>query len=332
MTTNSATTHDTTTDGTAQMTGFQPFPDMRIGLILANKGDGAGAESLDAGAEAAERLGWTSVWVTDHLMVPGGPEQTEYGWILEAMTALTYVAARHEQVKLGTSVVVPAMRDAPLLAKQLATLDLLCDGRLIVGVGASDKGDLSEYSNLGKRDRFEHRGRYLDESIALWRHLWSGSTEPFHGEFHDLEDYTFKPLPPQGAGIPIWCGGRSGRALRRTVELADGYHAAQTGPQHLEQRLPELARLVAKAGRPLPTVSVRARVRFDKPPLDVYSLHGDAGAMVEELIAFARVGTEELIVVLDAVEPREIVAQAERFEEDVVVPFRERVAEGVLES
>jgi alkanesulfonate monooxygenase SsuD/methylene tetrahydromethanopterin reductase-like flavin-dependent oxidoreductase (luciferase family) len=74
------------------------------------------------------------------------------------------------------------MRDAPQLAKELATLDTLSDGRLIVGVGVGDIEDISEYENLGKGDRFKVRGRYLDESIALWRHLWGGRTEPFIGQ------------------------------------------------------------------------------------------------------------------------------------------------------
>ena len=192
---------------------------MKIGLILPTIGHGAGGEVLDAGAGVAARLGWNSVWVTDHLLVPAGPEAEEYGWVLEATTALTWVAARHESLKVGFSVIIPAMRDAPLLAKQLATLDVLTGGRLIVGVGASDKDDILEYENLGKGgERFERRGAYLDEAIALWRHLWSGRTDPFEGEFHQLRDFTFAPLPPQGGSLPIiWKSGggpRSSRCVR----------------------------------------------------------------------------------------------------------------------
>lgn len=302
---------------------YPPRPDMKFGLVLANKGRGVGAESLDAGAGVVERLGWNSVWVTDHLMVPPGPEAAEYGVMLEALTALTYVGARHPRVVLGTSVLVPAMRDAPLLAKQLATLDVLTGGRLVVGVGASDSGDLPEYTNLGKADRFAGRGAYLDEAVALWRHLWSGSGDPFTGKFHTLSDYVFQPLPVQGAGLPIWCGGRSDRALRRSAELADGYHAAQTGPDDLAARIPRLTALVAAAGRKPPTVSVRARVRFDEPAGEVYTLHGSAHDMVAEVLRFARLGTSELILVFDATQPDEIVRAVERFHEAVVGPFRD---------
>lgn len=313
-------------------TSYPPRPDMRIGLALANKGANAGAASLDAGAGVAERLGWSSVWVTDHLMVPPGDEADEYGTMLEALTALTYVAARHEQVTIGTSVIVPAMRDAPILAKQLATLDVLSDGRLVVGIGVSDAGDLTEYRNLGKEERFRDRGAYLDEAVALWRHLWSGRTGPFEGRFHTLRDYTFAPLPVQGADIPIWCGGRSKRALRRTAELANGYHAAQTGPDDLVERLPYLIALVEKEGRPLPSVSVRARVKFDQPASGVYTIHGTAEDMIGELLGFARAGTEDLIVVLEHDDPDGIVADAERFDAEVVQPFRERAAEELADA
>lgn len=296
--------------------------DMRFGLALANKGAGAGPESLDAGAEAAQRLGWDSVWVTDHLMVPDGPEADEYGVMLEALTSLTYVAARYEELTVGTSVVVPAMRDAPLLAKELATLDVLSGGRLVVGVGVSDKDDIAEYANLGKAERFSRRGAYVDEAIALWRHLWSGRTDPFVGEFHTVSDYVFLPLPVQGNGIPVWCGGRSERALRRTGELADGYHAAQTGPADLAGRVPRLAELSAKNNRPMPTLSVRARVDFGPSTREVYTLHGSPDEMISELLDFSRAGADEMILVFDAVRPDAVVAAVESFHKSVVEPFR----------
>ncbi|WP_162606610.1 TIGR03619 family F420-dependent LLM class oxidoreductase [Jiangella asiatica] len=305
--------------------GYEPSSDLRFGLVLANKGRGAGPEALDAGAAAVERLGWHSVWVTDHLMVPDGPEAGEYGSMLEALTSLTYVAARHERVTVGTSVVVPAMRDSPLLAKELATLDVLSGGRLVVGVGASDRMDLPEYTNLGKADRFARRGAYVDESIALWRHLWSGRTDPFAGEFHTLSGYVFLPLPT-ARDIPVWCGGRSERALRRAARLADGYHASQTGPADLAGRLPMLASLAADAGRALPTLSVRARVEFGAAARDVYTLHGSAARMVDEVVRFAEAGLHELVLVFDAATPAQVTAAVERFHESVVEPFRERIA------
>jgi alkanesulfonate monooxygenase SsuD/methylene tetrahydromethanopterin reductase-like flavin-dependent oxidoreductase (luciferase family) len=149
------------------------------------------------------------------------------------------------------------MRDAPLLAKQIATIDVLTKGRLIIGVGVSDSYDLPEYTNLGKAERFPDRGAYLDESIALWRHLWSGSPEPFHGRFFQIDDFSFAPLPVQGRDLPIWCGGRSARAVRRAVGLTNGWHGAQTGPHDMVERIPDIIAVAQELDRPLPTLSVR---------------------------------------------------------------------------
>lgn len=301
---------------------------LRFGVVLPTMGEGTGAEALDAAARAVAEHSWSSVWVTDHLMVPDGPEAGEYGTILEALTALTWVGARHPTVTLGTSVVVPALRDAPMLAKQLATLDLLVGGRIVVGIGVGDTGDLVEHQNMGKGDRFADRGAYADEAIELWRHLWSGSTEPFEGRFHTLRDFTFAPLPPRRDRIPIVCGGRSGRALRRAALLADGYHAAQTGPADLAARLPELRRLRAEAGRPDPQVSVRVRVRFDQGPGSVPSLHGAGADMVRMVRAFAQAGAHELVLVLGTGRADEVEARLRRFQTEVVEPYRAGVARG----
>lgn len=297
---------------------------MTFGVILPNKGHGNGPDQLDAAAGVAVELGWRTGWVTDHLMVPRGDEADEYGWMLEALTTIAWVGGRHPELTLGTSVISPAMRDAPMLAKELATIDVLLGGRLIVGVGVSDAGDLAEYANMGKQDRFQGRGAYVDEAIALWRHLWSGSTEPFRGEHNTLEDFTFAPLPVQGADLPIWVGGRSARALRRTAELADGYHAAQTGPADLVERLPLLREALELTGRPWPFISTRARVKFDGWSGSTYALLGDAEHMIDEVLRFARVGNDELILVLDGHTPEEFAENARRFDREVIRPAADR--------
>lgn len=295
---------------------------MRIGLIAPSMGDGAGRESLDAGAAVAAELGWSSLWVTDHALVPPGPEAGEYGWILECLTSLAWLAGRHDGLRLGTSAIVPAMRDAPMLAKQLATIDVLSGGRLTVAAGVGDRMDLPEWTNLGKAERMSVRGAYLDEAIALWRHLWSGRTERFEGRFHVLDDFTFQPLPAQGGRLPIWTGGKSERAVIRAATLADGYHASQTGPDDLRERLPLLSERSRAAGRPRPTISVRARVRFDQPAREVYSLCGGTRQMAADLLAFDACGVDELVVVLGATAPDDLQRLARRFQHDVVDAYR----------
>lgn len=293
---------------------------MNLGVILPTHGPGASAEAIDAVAGAAARLGWSSVWTTDHILVPSGPENEDYGRIFEATSTLAWVAGRHPSLRVGFSVIIPAMRDAPLLAKQLATIDVLTDGKLVVGVGSSETHDLPEYENLGKADRFAKRGAYLDETIALWRHLWSGSTDPFDGEFHKLRDFTFDPLPVQGAELPLWVGGRNDRILRRAATLCNGYHASQTGPADVAERIPKLQALAEEAGRPMVTLSVRCRVRFDAGPISVYSLHGDASGMISDVRAFADLGVDELVLTFKERGPDAIVAAMERFQREVFAP------------
>jgi alkanesulfonate monooxygenase SsuD/methylene tetrahydromethanopterin reductase-like flavin-dependent oxidoreductase (luciferase family) len=295
---------------------------MKLGVILPTHGAGASTDAIDAVAGAAAQLGWSSVWVTDHLIVPSGEEAGDYGRIFEATSTLAWIAGRHESLRVGFSVIIPAIRDAPLLAKQLATIDVLTGGRLVVGVGSSEKHDLPEYENLGKADRFATRGAYLDETIALWRHLWSGNTEPFEGEFNRLRDFTFDPLPVQGAALPILVGGRNDRILRRAATLCDGYHASQTGPADVAERIPKLQAFAAEAGRPMVAISVRCRVRFDAGPVGVFSLHGEPADMLDDVRAFIDLGVDELVVTFKEREADAIVAAMDRFQREVF----ERVA------
>ena len=149
---------------------------MDYGLVLPSLGDGANRDGILAAAELAEQHGFTDVWTTDHLLVDHGAAE-DYGRIYEAVTTLAYVAGHSRAIRLGASVIVVPMRNAVELAKQLATVDELSDGRLIAGFGAG--WNVKEFANVGLEERFHHRGAYLDETITLCRHLWSGSTEPF---------------------------------------------------------------------------------------------------------------------------------------------------------
>ena len=186
---------------------------MDFGLCLPNFPDGASPEGIEAAASVAERLGWSTVWTTDHVLVPHA-DAAEYGRIYDAILTLAWVGARHPRIRLGTSVIVVPQRNAVILAKELATLDSLSGGRVIAGVGIG--WNETEFANLGAADRFHVRGAYLDETIRLWRHLWSGATEPFHGRFHTIEDFVFGPLPgPVAVADRDRRSGRAGAAARR---------------------------------------------------------------------------------------------------------------------
>lgn len=287
---------------------------MDYGLCLPNFPAGASPEGLDRAAAAAERHGWTAVWTTDHVLVVS-EDAPDYGRIYEAVLTLAWVGARHPSLRLGTSVLVVPQRNAVLLAKELATLDALSGGRLIAGVGVG--WSHLEFANVGAGDRFGVRGAYLDETIALWRHLWSGATTPFHGRFHSIDDFAFEPLPAQGANVPIIVGGRAAAALHRAGAVADGYHSSATGPERYAERLPPIRAAAERAGRPMPWLSARTRVQFGPSTDDYYAIRGTPEAMAAEIRAFAALGVEHLALWFETTEADELDARADRFMREV---------------
>jgi probable F420-dependent oxidoreductase len=292
---------------------------MRYGICLPNFTDLASPEAIEAAAEVAERLGWEAVWTTDHVLTDHSARGADYRINFDALQTLAWVGARHPRIRLGTSVVVVPQRNAVVLAKELASIDALSGGRMIAGVGVG--WNRVEFGNLGMADRFGVRGAYLDETIGLWRHLWSGSSEPFRGRFHQLDDFVFGPLPAQGARLPIVVGGTVEAALRRAGRLGDGYHATATGPAGLAPRIPLIRAVAEEAGRPMPALSARVRVAFDEPAVASgprpYAMRGSAEEVAAEVRAFAELGVESLALLFKADSADEMVRAAERFAAEV---------------
>ncbi len=287
---------------------------MDYGLCLPNFPDGASREGMEAGAETAERLGWSTVWTTDHVLVPRSAAD-EYGRIYEAILSLAWIGARFATVRLGTSVIVVPQRNAVILAKELATLDSLTDGRVIAGVGVG--WNEAEFANLGVVDRFHVRGAYLDETIDLWRHLWSGSTDPFEGRFNRFDDVAFGPLPHQGAALPIVVGGRAEAALRRAGAKGDGYHSSATSSARYAERVPIIRAAAEAAGRPMPWLTVRAWVEFGAVSGRHFSIRGTAEEMAVEVRAFAALGVEHIGLLFKTTDPTELAGLMERFDREV---------------
>jgi len=292
---------------------------MRYGLCLPNFTKLASTAAIDAAADAADKLGYESVWTTDHVLVDRGKDSSDYFTNFEAMQTLAWVGARHPNLTLGTSVIVVPQRNAVVLAKELATLDALTSGRVIAGVGVG--WNEREFGNLGVTDRFHVRGAYLDETIRLWRHLWSGSTEPFEGRFHRLDDFTFGPLPSQRSSLPIWIGARTDAALERVGRLGDGYHSSATSPEAYARRIPVIRAAAQAAGRPMPGLSARVRLSFDEPAqasgVRSYAIRGNPVEMRAEIAKWAELEVELLALWFAAGSPDAQVAAAERFMNEV---------------
>ncbi|HVA25901.1 MAG TPA: LLM class flavin-dependent oxidoreductase [Chloroflexota bacterium] len=288
---------------------------MDFGLVLPTVTSGATPEGIEAAAEVATRLGWSTVWATDHVLVHKG--DPDYGFIYGAVSTLAYVGGRYAGPRLGASVINVPLRNAVVLAKELASLDALTRGRLLVGVGLGDADDIPEFRNLGVEHLHHQRGAFLDETIRLWRHLWSGSTEPFEGRFYQLRDYAFGPLPVQGARLPVLVGGRSPAAYRRAGALSDGYHATRRPPAEIAEAIPHIRAAAEAAGRPMPLISVRARVRFN-PAGAAPAIAGSPADMLAQVRAYQAVGVQHLAFLFDDVTPEGITAAAERLHQDVL--------------
>ena len=288
---------------------------MDYGLVLPSLGWDANREGIVAAVELAEEHGFTDVWATDHILIDHAGED-DYGRIYEAVTLLAWIAGVSKKVRLGASVIVVPMRNAVVLAKQLATLDALSEGRLIAGFGGG--WSTAEFANVGVGDSFHVRGAYTEETIEVCRHLWSGSREPFNGRFHSFEDFNFEPLPAQGANLPIWLGGRDERALRRAGRLADAYHASATSPKAYGPRLDVIRAAAEEAGRPMPRLSGRARLELDAGAESFYTMHGSPADVAAEIRAFAALGVDHLAVAFPPRDAAGLRAAVERFITEVV--------------
>jgi probable F420-dependent oxidoreductase len=288
---------------------------MDYGLILPSIGEAASREGIEAACEAAERHGFSDVWGTDHVLV-GADAADDYARTYEIVTLLAWVAGRYRTVRVGASVVVVPMRNAVVLAKELATIDALAEGRLIAGFGAG--WNRREFANLGLDEQFHVRGAYLEDTIALCRHLWSGSREPFQGRFHAFDDFFFEPLPAQRDAVPIWLGGRHDKAIERVGRVADGYHATASAPASIAGRVPAIRAAAEAAGRPMPVMSARIRVELEAPAQKFPTLHGTPAEVAAQIRDYGDVGVTHLALLFPSREPEALTREIDRFVAEVL--------------
>ena len=173
-------------------------------------------------AARAEELGFAGLWSLDS--VPGSA--TSRVPLLDGLHALTASAAVTDTIGLGIAVIVLAARNAPQLAKELATIDRLSGGRLTVGVGVGRQ----EPTAAGLGLPTGQRGRRLQEGVEVLRAIWADGHATYHGDFYRFEDVLIEPKPVQRPGPPVWFGAGSPPALRRAARLGDGWLAAGSSP------------------------------------------------------------------------------------------------------
>jgi probable F420-dependent oxidoreductase len=236
---------------------------LQFGAFVPHVGPLANREAIGAFARKAEALEFHSLWFNDHIITPRKLESAYPGGrypvppempFLEPVATMLYVAAVTERIALGSSVLVITQRQPVLLAKQLATLDVLSGGRLIFGAGAGWMREEFEALNTP----FDHRGRRMDEFLEVMRLCWTEDDTTFHGRFYDLENVGFYPKPLQKPHPPIWVGGWAEGALRRVAKYGDAWHAGGP-PQLLAPGYARVKELAKEYGRDPDSIALTVR-------------------------------------------------------------------------
>lgn len=273
---------------------------MKIGFGIPNNQGVEDPNDLVAIAVSAERLGYASVWVREHLFhstyVAERLGDKPYH---DALTVLTAIACSTEKVRLGTSVLVLPWHDPARLGKMIGTLDHLSGGRVSLGVGVATTRD--EFENLGVD--FTTRGKRMDEILGALQALWIQETPEFSGEFYRYSGLKFSPKPLQSPYPPVLIGGSSPAALRRVARFGDGWHTLRQSPKQVAEGRAEIIKLTEAAGRDPAALefSLTAPLRFTgKPPSkdvqDRTALTGTEGDIVETLRAYRTAGLDEIVI------------------------------------
>src|SRR5215469_10476142 len=263
---------------------------MLIGIHLPQIGRKAGPEAIRRAAVQAEELGFADVWTSEHIIVPRGAPYPPSAIFWDPVLTLTWAAAYTKRVRLGTSVLVLPMRHPLPLAKELATLQNLSQGRLILGAGVGWME--AEFDALGVP--FRERGRRMDEGIAMMRAVWADDPVTFPTRWIEAQIDTMRMQPKPCAPIPIWIGGSSDAAIARALRL-DGWHGSRVTP---EQAPAMVQRLRAK--RPGADFTISVRTGYDdglRTRLEAYK----AAGVQHVLVAPEERGLEEYLGAVERV-------------------------------
>ena len=301
---------------------------MDFGCHLPVFGPAATRAGLLTFAREMERLGYESLWASDHVVIPhtirsrypysdsGQFPLAADATFLEPLTALAMVAGVTERAKLGTTVLVLPHRHPVLAAKAVATLDHLSGGRVILGAGVGWMRE--EIELLGAP--FDERGAWSDEAIRIMRACWRDERTSFHGRFFSFDGFGCFPKPVRG-DIPIWMGGHAKLALRRIVALADGWHAAFPTAAGLEAGLALLREECARQNRRFAelTITLRAGLAIRTSPGGPgrKALQGTPEEIVEDLRRFRALGVGHVLMEASYRDLAHMVRTFETFARDI---------------
>ncbi len=292
---------------------------MKFGFILPNNWGMADPHDVVGIATKAESLDFNSVWVRHHIINAGYVRERLDGRpFYDALTTLTYVAAKTERVRLGTSVMVMPWTNPLGLAKSLATLDVLSGGRVDAGIG---EGALKAESDALGSD-YPTRREFTDEGIRIMKELWTKEDAFFDGEFFKFENVKFAPKPIQKPHIPIWIGGQSTPAYRRIANHGNAWHPQWMSPSQLAGRKEKLKVHMEEAGRDMETLPISMALEFeilDKPKTDVADqMVGTVEQLIEAIQGYEEVGLDEIDLQMSSNDPSTFHSNMEKFHNEVM--------------
>jgi probable F420-dependent oxidoreductase len=278
---------------------------VKFGIAFANTGAAATPDGAIELAHTAEEAGFESLWTVEHVVVPAGYE-SQYPYspdgrmpggedapIPDPLIWLTWAAAASRTLRLATGIVILPQRNPVVLAKEVATLDVLSSGRALLGIGVGWLKE--EFDAIGVP--FEERAARTDEYVEALRVLWRDPEPTFHGRFAHFERAQSYPKPVQPGGVPIVVGGHSPAAARRAGRLGDGFFPAQGRLDVLPGLLGAMRSAAQDAGRDPDAIEVTTgtSVRAD---VDMVRRYEDLG--IERLV-IPNAGPERLRVFADEV-------------------------------
>ena len=314
---------------------------MKFGLSTVTRGLFSTRENYKAVAVAAERAGFDFLSVSDHLVVPanlkshypysptGAFAAADEGYCLDLLTTMAFLAGCTERLRLLASVMVVPHRPAMLTAKMISTLDVLSNGRTILGAGAGWMEE--EFALLGAP--FKERGAVTDEYLAAFQELWTKDAPAFSGKHVSFSDVLFYPKPVQKPHPPIWIGGESAPALRRTIRFAAAWYPGNNSqtmpldtPARLAAGIAHVRKACAAAGRDPKTMEVALLVQnyYEWEPHKIADgsarrlFTGSSADMIDDVGALAGVGFDYVALRLGGNTAAEAVERIERFGGEVI--------------
>jgi probable F420-dependent oxidoreductase len=288
---------------------------MRFGVALPQAGPFVDPDIQRRLAAELEGMGYDSLWVSDHVIVPAG-ERYIPEVIHEPLALLSWLAAATTQVTLGVSVLILPYRDPVFTAKFLSSVDVLSGGRLVLGVGA---GWLEAEFQALSAD-YARRGPVTDEYVRVLRNLWETETSTFDGPTKHYRDMRMFPkaAASRTGTIPIVVGGNQAPSIRRAAELGDGWHPINQSPSQLATGIGAYRTACERYGRTPGTVVLRHMPGGRTPPAGGYPLSGSAEEQAADVRAYAHIGVDELLLSLPARTGDDLLDQLGTFMTEVV--------------